>query len=330
MSEHPYSQLTPDHVLDAIEAQDYRCDGRILALNSYENRVYQIGIEDQPPLIAKFYRPDRWSKAQIIEEHAFCLELAEAEWPVIPPLQNTRGSTLLEHDHFYLALFERKGGHAPELDNLDNLEVLGRSLGRLHAQGEQRAFDERPAIDIQSYGIDSRQFLLTNDFIPDSLRQAYDSLSQDLIEHIQQRFADTPYRPIRLHGDCHPGNILWRNETPLFVDFDDCRSGPAIQDLWMLLSGERHEQQLQLETILEGYELFHDFDNRQLPLIESLRTLRLMHYAAWLARRWADPAFPLAFPWFNTERYWAEHILTLREQYAILQQPPLQRLMANR
>jgi len=329
MSEHPYSRLTPDHVLDAIEAQGYKCDGRTLALNSYENRVYQIGIEDQQPIIAKFYRPDRWSKEQIKEEHTYCLELAEAEWPVVPPLMSSSGDTLLQYDDFNLALFERKGGRAPELDNLNNLEVLGRSLGRLHAIGAQRPFCERPAIDIQSYGIESSQFLLENNFIPDSLRPAYQSLSRDLIDTVQARFKEVPYSTNRLHGDCHIGNILWRDETPLFVDFDDCRSGPAIQDLWMLFSGERHEQQLQLETVLEGYELFYEFDNRELSLIESLRTLRLMHYSAWLARRWVDPAFPMAFSWFNTERYWAEHILTLREQQAILQEPPLQRLEGN-
>lgn len=329
MTDHPYSQLKPDLILDAVEAYGYQCDGRIFALNSYENRVYQIGIEGQPPLIAKFYRPDRWSKAQIDEEHIFCRELYEAEWPVVPPLKQTNGHTLLQYDKFYFALFEKMGGHAPELDNLNDLEVLGRSLGRLHALGAQHCFSERPEIDVVSFGIKSQQFLLENNFIPSSLKLSYETLSRDLIDIMLTRFNELPYRSIRLHGDCHIGNILWRDDSALFVDFDDCRSGPAVQDLWMLLSGEQHEQQIQLDSILEGYEMFHDFDNRELSLIESLRTLRLMNYAAWLARRWTDPAFTLAFPWFNTECYWDEHILSLREQFALLQEPPLQRISFN-
>lgn len=323
---HEYSELTPDTILDAIEDQGYRCNGQYLALNSYENRVFQFGIEDGQPIIAKFYRPNRWSEDQILEEHHFCLELADAEWPVVPPLKGLSGSTLHDHGKFKFALFERKGGRTPELDNLDNLEAVGRQLGRLHAIGSQSSFSKRPQIDIESYGVHSRDFLLSNDFIPDTLVAAYETLSKDLIDIITRKFDDTPYGTIRLHGDCHAGNILWRDEAPLFVDFDDCRSGPAIQDLWLLLSGERDEQRLQLEAILEGYELFHDFDNRELHLIESLRTLRIMNYAAWLARRWSDPAFPMAFPWFNTERYWGEHIISLREQLSELQEPPLQRI----
>ena len=330
MSDHPFSLLTPDFVLDAIEAQGYFCDGRLLALNSYENRVYQVGLEDQQPLIAKFYRLNRWSKPQIEEEHGFCLELFDAEWPVVPPQKNSDGKTLFQFGDFEFALFERKGGHAPELDNLDNLEVMGRYLGRLHAIGSTSDFKTRPAIDIGSYAIDSSQFLLENDFIPASLISAYQSLSEDLIGMLQERFDSVPYRSIRLHGDCHPGNILWRDEAPVFVDFDDCRSGPAIQDIWMLFNGETHDQQLQLEAFLEGYLLFYELDLRELSLIESLRTLRLMNYAAWLARRWQDPAFPLAFPWFNTERYWDEHILDLREQFARLQEPPLELMDGNR
>ncbi len=329
MSDHPFSLLTPDFVLDAIEAQGFLCDGRLLALNSYENRVYQVGLEDQPPLIAKFYRLNRWSKPQIEEEHAFCLELAESEWPVVPPQKNSDGETLFQSGDFEFALFERKGGHAPELDNLDNIEVMGRYLGRLHALGATADFKTRPAVDIESYAIGSRQFLLDNEFIPPALISAYESLSQDLIDILQDRFQHCAYSSIRLHGDCHPGNVLWRDETPIFVDFDDCRSGPAIQDIWMLLNGETHDQQLQLEAFLDGYGLFYELDLRELSLIESLRTLRLMNYAGWLARRWQDPAFPLAFPWFNTEVYWDEHILTLREQFARLQEPPLQLINGN-
>ncbi len=330
---HPYSALTPDAVLDAIEAQGFHCDGRIFPLNSYENRVYQIGIEDSQPLIAKFYRPQRWSEAQIREEQAFSFELAEQEWPVVVPERDSNGESLHRYKDFHFSLFERKGGHAPELDNLENLKVLGRAMGRLHAVGATKPFETRPGIDVQTYAIDSYRFLLGSSsdtqFIPYELEPAYKSLAEDLIERLQTLFGSIEVENIRLHGDCHPGNILWRDlsdidSAPNFVDFDDCRMGPAIQDLWMLLSGERPQQQQQLEAILSGYRQFCFFDNRELRLIEGLRTLRLMNYAAWLARRWEDPAFPHAFPWFNTERYWAEHILTLREQMAALQEPPLE------
>lgn len=329
MSEHPYSKLKPEYILDAIESLGYQCDGRINALNSYENRVYQIGLEGQQDIIAKFYRPNRWTEDQIIEEHQFCEELAHAEWPLVPPIKHKTLGTLHRYEGFSFTLFEREGGHAPELDNLDTLLVLGRSLGRLHAIAAEQPFIHRPEVTILSYGIESRAFLMSLDVIPKSLRPAYDSLSQDLITLIQSIFEPVKFNSIRLHGDCHPGNILWRDDKPTFVDFDDCRSGPAIQDLWMLLSGEREDRMLQLDVILEGYEQFYEFNDAELVLIEALRTLRMMHYAAWLAKRWADPAFPMAFPWFNTERYWDEHILELREQYAELQQAPLQRMGAN-
>lgn len=329
MTEHLYSKLTPEHILDAVESLGYQCDGRINALNSYENRVYQIGLENHNPIIAKFYRPDRWSEDQINEEHQFCHQLADAEWPLVAPINHQKLGSLHKYGDFYFTLFEKVGGHAPELDNFDTLLVLGRSMGRLHAVGAQRAFIHRPEITLQNYGIQSREFLLNNNFIPKSLQPAYDSLSQDLITLIKATFEQVDYSLIRLHGDCHPGNILWSNDKPTFVDFDDCSSGPAIQDLWMLLHGERKDRELQLDAILEGYEQFYEFNNSELILIESLRTLRMIHYAAWLAKRWADPAFPIAFPWFNTERYWGEHILELREQLAELQEAPLQRMSAN-
>ncbi|MBR7889819.1 serine/threonine protein kinase [Marinomonas sp. A79] len=329
MTDHPYSALTPDRILDAIEALGFHCDGRVTALNSYENRVLQVGIEDATPLIAKFYRPNRWSIEQIQEEHDFCAELAAAEFPLVAPMMLPTGSSLHQDGEFTLAMFTRFGGHAPELDNLDTIELLGRTLGRLHATSQQKDFQYRPHIDIQSYGTDSRTFLLENDFIPTSLKEAYDSLTRDILSVIQQRFDACHYTSTRLHGDCHPGNILWRDDKAVFVDFDDCRMGPAIQDLWMLLSGDRQDQMMQLEALLEGYEMFCDFDDAQLVLIEPLRTLRMMHYAAWVARRWQDPAFPKAFPWFNTERYWAEHILDLREQFAMLQEAPLTRISGN-
>lgn len=320
---HPYEQLTPDLVLDAIDSTGLLSDARILALNSYENRVYQVGIEGSSPVIAKFYRPGRWSDAQIIEEHQFTAALKELEISVVPPLADTEGNTLREYQGFRFALYPRQGGHAPNLDDFDALLSLGRTLGRMHALGQARAFEHRPALDIQTFGRDSYDFLLANDFIPASLRESYRTLGADVLARCETLFKRVAYTPIRLHGDCHPGNILWRDDVPHFVDFDDARMGPAIQDLWMLLSGEREQQTAQMSEILEGYREFCDFDLAELALIEALRSLRIMHYSAWLARRWTDPAFPHHFPWFNTERYWGEHILELREQLAMLNEPPL-------
>lgn len=321
---HAYEQLTPDRVLDAVESKGFMASGHILALNSYENRVYQIGIEDSEPLIAKFYRPERWSTEAIKEEHNFTWELAEQEIPVVAPARDDNGETLFQHEGFAFALFPRKSGHWPELDDLDNLEWMGRFLGRIHAIGATKEFQHRPGLDIQGFGYDSYQYLLENGFIPRDLELAYRSLAEDVLKQIEVAYERAgEISNIRLHGDCHPGNILWREDGPWFVDMDDCRSGPAIQDLWMLLSGERHEMAIQLSTIVEGYEQFHDFNRRELNLIEALRSLRMLHYSAWLARRADDPAFQLAFPWFYQPRYWEEQILTLREQAALLNEPML-------
>jgi len=325
---HPYQQLTPDTVIDAVESVGFLSDARILTLNSYENRVFQVGIEAVDtekiqPLIAKFYRPARWSNEQILEEHSFVQELHDLEIPSVPPLKNSAGNTLFTFKSFRFALYPRQGGHAPELDNLDNLLILGRFIGRLHAVGKIKPFQYRNSFTVQNFGVNSVSFLLENNFIPSSLTQAYESLCQQLLEKIQSIFADVKFTSIRLHGDCHPGNVLWRNETPHFVDFDDCMNGPAMQDLWMLLSGDRPTQLAQIAEIIDGYREFCDFAPKELRLVESLRTLRLMHYAAWLARRWNDPAFPHNFPWFNTERYWGAHILELREQLAALDEAPL-------
>jgi len=333
---HPYAALTPETVLDAIDALDapgLRTDGRLLALNSYENRVFQVGLDEGPPVIAKFYRPNRWSDAQILEEHAFTIELAAREIPVVAPLAFA-GSTLAHAAGFRFSLFPRQGGRAPELDRPQTLEWMGRFMGRIHAVGAIAPFRERPAIDIESFGREPRAYLLANGFIPAELLPAWTSVVDQALEAVAfcwVRAGDV--QTLRLHGDCHAGNVLWtegggnRNVNapagPHFVDFDDARNGPAMQDLWMLLSGDRAEMKAQFAHVLRGYEDFHEFDDRERHLVEALRTLRLIHYSAWLARRWNDPAFPAAFPWFNTARYWQERILELREQIALMDEPPI-------
>ena len=322
---HPqtFSSLTPDTVLDALDSIGLRSDGRLLALNSYENRVYQAGMEDGPPLVAKFYRPARWTDAAILEEHAFVMALAEREIPAVPALI-IGGRTLHACNGFRFAVFAKQGGRAPELDDCDTLEWMGRFIGRIHAVGSLEPYRHRPALDIQSFGIEPGEYLLAHDFIPAELREVYRGVVAQALESVRSCFERAgDVRTLRLHGDCHVGNVLWTDAGPHFVDFDDSRMGPAIQDLWMLLSGERAEQQQQLGDLLAGYEDFYDFDPRELPLLEALRTLRLIHYAAWIARRWDDPAFPAAFPWFNTQRYWQDRILELREQISLMDEPPL-------
>jgi Ser/Thr protein kinase RdoA (MazF antagonist) len=320
---HPYSGLTPDVVLDAIESAGFRCDGRQLALNSYENRVYQVGLEEGAPVVAKFYRPGRWSDAQILEEHAFVHELAEREVPVVEPLVcGTR--TLLEFGGYRFAVYPRRGGRAPELEDRKVLEWIGRFIGRIHAVGALRPFAERPALDIESFGSEPRDWLLAHDFVPPDLREAWASVAALALEGVRRCYERAgAVGALRLHGDCHAGNMLWTDDGPHFVDFDDSRSGPAVQDLWMLLPGERAAMAASLADVLAGYEDFREFDRRELHLIEALRTLRLLHYSAWIARRWDDPAFPAAFSWFNTQRYWQDRILELREQVALMDEPPL-------
>ena len=320
---HPFANLTPDLVLDAVESLGYLSDARTLALNSPENRVYQVGIEADTPRIAKFYRPDRWTDAAILEEHAFSAELADCDIPVVAPLQRD-GKTLFEHAGFRFALFPRRGGRAPEPGNLEQLYRLGQLLGRLHGVGASKPFLHREALCVETFGHASLKTLLEGNFIPRSLLPAYESVARDLLKRLDELFARVSYTPIRLHGDCHPGNLLCRDDSFHIVDLDDCRTGPALQDLWMMIGGgERHERLSQLAELIEGYQEFHDFDSRELPLLEGLRSLRLIHYSAWLARRWDDPAFPMSFPWFGTERYWGEQILILREQLAALDEEPL-------
>lgn len=321
---HPYDRLTPDAIIAAAESLGYVCDRRILALNSYENRVYQIGIEGGAPLIAKFYRPGRWPDQAIHEEHGFALELAAAEIPVVPPLVH-QGQTLFEYESFRFALFERRGGRWPELGTRTEREWMGRFLGRMHMVGRRQRFRHRDRIDIERLGEDSRDYLLEQGWIPPHLEAAYGSLTSDLLEQIWDAFETARgVAEIRLHGDCHRGNVLWTDAGPHFVDLDDCLSGPAIQDLWMLIAGSRAEMSEQLTQLLEGYTQFSSFDRREVGLIESLRTLRMIHYSAWLARRWSDPAFPQAFPWFEEPRYWENHVLQLREQQAAIAEGPLE------
>jgi len=318
-----YSTLSPDLVLNAIDSRGLQTDGHLLALNSYENRVYQAGIDSEEPVIAKFYRPGRWTDAAIHEEHAFSLVLADHQLPVIAPLV-LDGITLHHYGGYRFAVYPRQGGYWPELETRQARQWVGRVIARMHAIGATGRFRHRPELNIDTHGHQSRRFLLQQDFIPAHLEAAYRTLSDDLLGQITELFTSAGNtRKIRIHGDCHPGNILWTDAGPHFVDLDDCRTGPAIQDMWMLISGERHDMQAQLADIVEGYQQFYDLDFRELRLIEPLRTLRIMHYAAWLARRWNDPAFPRAFPWFNTSRYWEEHILALREQAGLLNEAPL-------
>jgi Ser/Thr protein kinase RdoA (MazF antagonist) len=325
MPDLPYQNLTPDLILDAVESCGYRCDGRQFALNSFENRVYQVGLEDGPALVAKFYRPQRWSNDEILEEHAFALELAAREIPVVAPLATADGATLHEHRGFRFALFPRRPGRAPELEDFDILRWLGRFLGRTHAVGALKAFRHRPALDIASFGEEPAQFVIENGFVPADLESAFRSITDEALRRVGECYQRAgTVRNIRLHGDCHAGNILWTDGGPHFVDLDDCRSGPAVQDLWMLLSGDRDAMSAQLGQVIAGYREFHDFNPAELALIEALRTLRMIHYAGWLARRWHDPAFPASFPWFNTQRYWQDQILALREQCAAMDESPLE------
>jgi Ser/Thr protein kinase RdoA (MazF antagonist) len=315
----PYANLNPNVILNAIESAGFRCSGSLFALNSYENRVYQIGIEDGEPLIAKFYRPGRWSDAAILEEHSFALELMALEIAVVAPIV-TDNKTLHHYEEFRFSLFPRKGGRTLEVDNPEHLEWMGRFIGRMHAVGTCGKFLHRPQLNVENNGYIPHQFLLDNNYYPDSLRNAFLTTTEALLIKTQQRFDHAGnIKNIRLHGDCHVGNILWSDAGPQIVDLDDCLTGPAIQDLWMLISGNNEDQvNSQMNDILAGYTEFFDFDYREIHLIEALRTLRMIAYSAWLARRWEDPAFPPAFPWFNSLHYWQTHLEDLREQEMLL------------
>ncbi|MGF1739211.1 serine/threonine protein kinase [Photobacterium satsumensis] len=317
-----FADLNPDLLLDALDSIGIRAESGLLPLNSYENRVYQFVAEDGARYVTKFYRPQRWTNEQIDEEHQFTLELVEQEIPVAAPIK-IDGRTLHPfHQNHRLALFPSVGGRQFEVDNFDQLEWVGRFLGRIHQVGQRTTFQHRPTIGLDEYLYQPRQVLEQSAMIPDHLKHAFFSDLDTLIRELEQQW-QTDWQSIRLHGDCHPGNILWR-DGPLFVDLDDARNGPAVQDLWMLLNGDRHDQLAQLDTILEAYCEFADFDQKQLQLIEPLRGLRMVHYMAWLARRWEDPAFPHAFPWFADAKYWEGQVLAFKEQLAALNEPPLQ------
>jgi Ser/Thr protein kinase RdoA (MazF antagonist) len=318
-----YQDLQPDDILDSVESLGLRCDGRLQALNSYENRVYQVGIEDGPPVVVKFYRPGRWSDAAILEEHEFAYELAARDIPVVAPLRHA-GRSLHRHGEFRFAVCPRVAGRIPELDDMRLLRQVGRLVARLHLSGQAARFEHRPRLTPRLLGDASRDLLLGGGFIPGHVTQAYESLCADLLGTVNAAWARAGARELRLHGDFHPGNVLAQDEQVHIVDLDDTCTGPAIQDLWMFLSGDRNEQEPQLAELLAGYLEFREFDPAELQLIEALRALRIMHYAAWIARRWGDPAFRIAFPWFGSPRYWEDHVLALREQLALLQEPPLE------
>ena len=319
----PYDNLSPDLILTAVEKQGFTTTGHLLALYSYENRVYEVGVEECKRVVVKFYRPKRWTDAAILEEHAFCFELGGREIPVVAPLKAEGKSLHFSEDHRY-ALFPAKGGRAPEIENEDTLKILGHFIGRIHAVGGVHAFKHRPTLNIQHYGYECTRFLLENNFLPGYLKASYESITHTILQAIENayRYCDD-LRSIRIHADLHVGNILMDLDIPHIVDLDDCRRGPAIQDIWMLLSTDLSEREKQLSIFLEAYNEFYDFNMRELHLIEPLRTLRMIHYSAWLARRWHDPAFPKHFPWFGNDRYWEGQIADLKEQLSFLQEPPI-------
>ncbi len=345
---HAFEPLTPDLVLDALENVGLRGDGRLTALSSYENRVYQVQLEDGSAVVAKFYRPERWSDAQIQEEHDFAAELMAAEIPAIGPLV-LNGASLHHFGGFAFSVSPRRGGRPPELDDTDVLEWIGRFLARIHTVGAKKPFATRPVLNVQTFGVESMQWLLENDKVPLDVQSAWTKQCQAAIDLIAARTdftwapalkyskigekppPDDAIRQLRLHGDCHPGNILWTpadaalaaGPGPHFVDLDDARMGPAVQDLWMLTSGDRSQRSRQMGYLVDGYEQFREFDRRELALIEPLRTLRLIHYSAWLARRWHDPTFVQNFPWFGSSDYWQGQVQMLEEQIEAMQEDPL-------
>ncbi|MDQ6954184.1 MAG: serine/threonine protein kinase [Mariprofundaceae bacterium] len=324
-----FYQLEPEQILKSIESLGFVCNGHQLALNSYENRVYQIGLDDGGFLVAKFYRPNRWSDKAILEEHTFTLELEALDIPVVAPLW-VKNATLHCFEGYHFSLYPLRAGRAPDLENVQHLQQLGRFLGRIHALGAEKPFKHRPSLNVHTFGDHAYDYLLDHHFIPHELESVYESLVEILLDQIEGIFHDVQPNYIRLQGDAHPGNILWKHGlqgsagSPYILDFDDARMGPAVQDLWMFLSGDRACMETSLNHLLQAYRTFCDFQVSELRLIEPLRTLRILHHAAWLAKRWQDPIFKHAFPWFNTQNYWQEHVLILKEQAALLHEEPLQ------
>jgi Ser/Thr protein kinase RdoA (MazF antagonist) len=320
----PFADLNPDRILDAIESLGFQCDGRVLALNSYENRVYRVGREEAAPLVAKFYRPERWSDNAILEEHAFCAELLAADISVVAPMAINQKTLHYTADNLRFAIFPMQGGQAPEPGDKETLIHIGRALGRLHSIGATKSFIYRDALSIQKHAEHPVHYLLDANWLPPELEDNFISLCEQLISEIENAWHRAgEIETLRLHGDCHPGNLLWRNDTVHFVDLDDALSGPAMQDLWMLLSGSANMRSQQLAWLLEGYEVFRRFNRAELHLIEALRAMRIIHYHAWIAKRWHDPAFPAAFPWFESSRHWEAVITQLQEQLATMQEPIL-------
>ena len=320
MSEFSFTNLTPDLILDAIESIGIYPESGLLALNSYENRVYQFKADDNCRYVVKFYRPERWTDQQILEEHQFAFSLVEAEVPVVSPIQRD-GVSLFKYKGYRFTLFPSVGGRQFEMDNLDQLEMLGRYIGRLHSVAGKQVFIDRPTVNTEDYLHRARQAIVNSQLLSPHIEAPFLTILDQLIDKTEHAYHKT--EQIRLHGDCHTGNILWSNDKLLLVDLDDCRQGPAIQDLWMMLNGDRQEQAIQLDTLLCGYEEFQSFDQRQLALIEPLRSMRMIHYMGWLATRWQDPAFPRNFSWFATDKYWEQQVLALKEQYAALNEPAL-------
>ena len=321
-----FRALDPPTLLDAIDAAGHRTDGRVDALNSYENRVYRIGLEDGSTLVAKFYRPGRWSDESILEEHGFCLDLADAGLPVVAPLENAAGETLLSTGPFRFALFERVIGRAPELDDPRQLEVVGRTVARLHEVAETFEFEHRPFVDADRLGASAIEYLVDSGRVPGGVRDAYEALAWELLDLVEQRLDEAgDFATFPIHGDMHVGNLLWDADdgVPRLLDFDDAATGPAVQDVWMFVSGDRDYAEARLGDVLDGYSRHRSFDVRELALIEPLRTLRLVNFAAWIAERWADAAFRRAFPYFEGERFWDDHVRVLQEQRAALHEPPL-------
>lgn len=319
-----FMNLGPDAILGAVENAGWRCDGRLQALPSYENRVYQVGLEDMSNLVVKFYRPGRWDDEQILEEHRFCAQLREVDLPVVVPLDTTPGGTLIHDGPYRLSVYLQTVGRPPSFDDPEHRRLLGRFAARMHNVSVLESFATRPTLDPESYGHDSIIALFDSGRVPKVLEEAFDAVASHAMARVESLFeACAPLSQTRIHGDLHAGNILWTDDGPVVMDFDDCATGPPLADLWMFLSGDRDYQEVCLSDLVQGYEQFRPFPFQQLPLVEALRTLRIVHHGAWLARRWQDPAFPRAFGWFDTQQYWQDLILTLKEQISVMDESPL-------